>query len=120
MGQFRELQFRENHKKLGDYITVGGGSAGAVTAITLGISEPQDFRDEIPLDTDSTLSTTNLDQSYHIKTIVDFWRSKAALDAYEQVFGPNRFDSNDPALFIAHGTADPTVLFSSATDLQAI
>ena len=103
-----------------NYITVGGGTAGAVTAITLGVSEPQDFRDEISLDIDPTLSTTNLDKSYDIKTIVDFWGSKAALDAYEQVYGPNRFDSNDPPLFIAHGTADPTVLYSSATDLQAI
>jgi len=103
-----------------NYITVGGGSAGAVTAITLGVSEPQDFRDEISLDTDPTLLTTNLESSYDIKTIVDFWGSKVALDAHEEIYGSNRFGSNDPPLFIAHGTEDLTVLYSSATDLQAI
>jgi acetyl esterase/lipase len=103
-----------------DYITVGGGSAGAITAITLGVSELGDFTNEIGLDMDPSLSTTNLDRAYEIKTIIDFWGSKAALDSYEQVYGPNRFDANDPALFIVHGTLDPTVSYSNATDLQSI
>lgn len=103
-----------------DYITVGGGSAGAITAITLGISNEEDFRDEFDIITDPTLSTTNLNQTYTIQTIVDFWGSKVALDAYEEVYGVNRFDANDPSLFIAHGTLDPTVLYSSATDLETI
>ena len=38
----------------------------------------------------------------------------------ESIYGYQRFDSNDPALFIAHGTEDPTVPFSSAEDLKTI
>ncbi|NQZ78436.1 MAG: carboxylesterase family protein, partial [Ekhidna sp.] len=87
-----------------DYITVGGGSAGAITAITLGISNPKDYTNEIDSNQDPTLSTTNLDRTYQIKTIVDFWGSKVGLDALEAVYGFDRFDSNDPPLFIAHGT----------------
>jgi predicted esterase len=35
-------------------------------------------------------------------------------------FNHQRFDSNDPSLFIAHGTKDPTVPFSKAEDLKSI
>ncbi|MCU4174419.1 alpha/beta hydrolase [Carboxylicivirga sp. N1Y90] len=101
-----------------DYITVGGGSAGAITAITMGISNPEDFRDELTFEQDPSLTTTNIDQSYQIKIIVDLWGSKAALDAMEKIFSHQRFDRNDPALFIAHGTEDPTVPFINAKELK--
>ena len=100
-----------------DYITVGGGSAGAITAVTLGISNLEDFRDEISLTDDPTLATTNLDQTYEIKSIIDFWGSNAALEAHEIIYGTHRFDNDDPPLFIAHGTEDPTVLYSEAEEL---
>ena len=63
------------------------------------------------------MATTNLDQTYEIKSIVDFWGSNAALEVHKIIYGTNRFDSNDPPLFIAHGTEDPTVLFSEAEEL---
>ena len=44
-----------------DFITVGGASAGAITTIALGISNQDDFRDEITSNDDPTLSTTNLE-----------------------------------------------------------
>jgi len=103
-----------------NYITVGGGSAGAITAIALGISNQEDFRDEIDSNQDPTLTSTNLEQSYQVRTIIDLWGSKVALDGLEEIFGHHRFDSNDPSLFIAHGTEDPTVLFSSAEELKSI
>lgn len=103
-----------------NYITVGGGSAGAVTAVTIGISNQEDYRDEIDTNQDLTLSSTNLEQSYQIRTIVDLWGSKTGLDILEKVFNQQRFDSNDPSLFIAHGTKDPTVPFSKAEDLKSI
>jgi len=56
-----------------DFITVGGASAGAITTIALGISNQEDFRDEIPLTEDPTLSTTNLNETYEVKSLVDFW-----------------------------------------------
>ncbi len=99
-----------------DYISVGGGSAGAVTAIALGVTESSDYRDEIP--NDPTLSTTNLDTEYEVKTIIDFWGSGIAVEIIEIIYGQDRFDSNDPPLLIAHGTADPTVLYEEALSLK--
>lgn len=103
-----------------DYITVGGGSAGAITAITLGISNQEDFRDELSFEQDPTLKSTILEQSYDIKTVLNFWGSKVGLDILEQLYGFERFDKNDPSLFIAHGTNDPVVPFGKAEELKAI
>ena len=100
-----------------DFVTVGGASAGAVTTIALGISNQEDFRDEIPLAQDPTLSTTNLDETYEVKSLIDFWGSNVKLEIYEAVYGVNRFDSNDPPLMIAHGTEDPAVPFTEAEEL---
>ena len=100
-----------------DFITVGGASAGAITTIALGISNQEDFRDEIPLTEDPTLSTTNLNETYVVQSMVDLWGSNVKLKSYEKVYGLSRYDINDPELFIAHGTEDPTVLFSEAEEL---
>ena len=103
-----------------DYITVGGGSAGAITSIGIGVSELGDYKDEISSSEDNTLSTTNLSQTYEVQTILDFWGSTVSIEILESIYGHQRFDSNDPALFIAHGTEDPTVPFSRAEDLKTI
>ncbi|MDG2275346.1 MAG: alpha/beta hydrolase [Flavobacteriaceae bacterium] len=105
-----------------DYITVGGGSAGAITAITLGISNQEDFRDEIPLDEDPTLSTTNLNESYVVRSIIDFWGSNIKLETFESFYGVNRYNSSDPEIFIAHGTADPNDFtpYTEAIELKNI
>jgi len=100
-----------------DFITVGGASAGAITTIALGVSNQEDFRDEIPVTEDPTLSTTNLNETYDVKNLVDLWGGNVKLELFESVYGLNRFDSSDPELFIAHGTNDPTVLFSEAEEL---
>ncbi len=107
-----------------DYITVGGASAGSITAIALGISNPEDFRDEISMEDDPTLSTTNLEESYEVRCMVYFWGSNIKLDVYEGVYKlPQyaRYDVNDPELFMAHGTApDPVTPYEEALELQSI
>ena len=110
----------DNYSINKDYITVGGGSAGAITSIGLGVSELGDYKDEISLSEDNTLSTTSLSQTYEVKTILDFWGSDVSIEILESIYGYQKFDSNDPALFIAHGTEDTTVPFSSAEDLKNI
>lgn len=102
------------------YITVGGASAGAISTIALGISDQADFRDEVSATDDPTLASTNLDQTYEVSTMVDFWGSNVKLDLLQSVYGVDRYDSNDPDLFIAHGTDDPTVLFSEGEELDSI
>ena len=105
-----------------DFITVGGASAGAISTIALGISNQEDFRDEIPMADDPTLSTTNLDETYVVSSMVYFWGSNVKLEVFESVYGESRYDSNDPELFMAHGTNDqnPTTTFSEATELEGI
>ena len=107
-----------------DYITVGGASAGAITTIALGISNQEDFRDEISISDDPTLSTTNLSQTYNVRSMVYFWGSNIKLDVFESVYQLNqydRYDVNDPELFMAHGEAyDPVTPYQEALELQDI
>ena len=101
-----------------DYITVGGASAGANTAKGISVSDPQDFTNEISTDQDPTLLTTHLDQTYEVQTIVDFWGGPSVTMAFEEVYGKMLYDPSDPPLMKAHGTADPTVPYQFALDLQ--
>ncbi len=110
----------EDYKINTDYITVGGASAGSISAITLGISDQEDFRDEVLTSDDPTLSTTNLEQTYEVKSMIYFWGSKVKLELHEAIYGVDKFDSNDPELFMAHGTEDSTTLYSEATELVSI
>ncbi|TKB96816.1 alpha/beta hydrolase [Pedobacter cryophilus] len=103
-----------------NYITVGGGSAGAFIAVSMGISNPTDFTNEISLNTDPTLSTTNLNQTYTIKTILDFWGSGIAVTALNSIYGYQRFDSSDAPMMITHGTEDATVAYINAINLRDI
>ena len=57
---------------------------------------------------DPTLATTNLDATYQVKSMISFWGSKAKMDLHEAVYEleeHERYDSDDPELFMAHGTA---------------
>ena len=107
-----------------DFITVGGASAGAITTIALGISNQEDFRDEITITDDPTLSTTNLSETYDVKSMIYFWGSNIKLDVFESVYQLNqydRYDNNDPELFMGHGTAQDLVTpYSEALELQDI
>ena len=107
-----------------DFITVGGASAGAITTVALGISNQGDFRDEITISDDPTLSTTNLNETYNVKSMIYFWGSNIKLDVFEAVYQLNqydRYDSNDPELFMGHGTAQDLVTpYDEALELQGI
>ena len=105
-----------------EFISVGGASAGAITAIALGASELEGFRDEILFSHDLTLASANLNESYSVQSVVWFWGSKIKLELFEAIYGLNRFDSGDPELFMAHGTDDvnPSTPFSEATERQVI
>lgn len=107
-----------------DFITVGGASAGAITTIALGISNQEDFRDEITISDDPTLSTTNLNESYKVRSMVYFWGSNIKLDVFEAVYDLNqydRYDGTNPELFMGHGTAQDLVTpYEEALELQEI
>lgn len=103
-----------------NYITVGGGSAGAIIATTLGITNLTDFTNEIATSIDPTLTTTNLNKTYTVKTILDFWGSGVAVTATNNIYGYQRFDRSDAPIMIAHGTEDSTVKYTNAIELQNI
>ena len=107
-----------------DFITVGGASAGAITTIALGISNQEDFRDEISVLEDPTLSNTNLNESFVVRSMVYFWGSNIKLDVFEAVYELNqydRYDVSDPELFMGHGTAQDLVTpYEEALELQGI
>jgi len=70
---------------------------------------------------DPTLSTTNLNESYDVSSMVYFWGSNIKLDVFEMVYDLNRYDGNDPELFMAHGTAeDPVTPYEEALELKGI
>jgi len=114
----------EAYKINKDFITVGGASAGAITTIALGISNQEDFRDEIPISFDHTLSTTNLNETYSVKSMVYYWGSNIKLDVFEAVYDLekyDRYDLNDPELFMGHGQAmDLVTPYEEALELQEI
>ena len=101
-----------------DYLTVGGGSAGAINSVGVSVTELTDFTDELTVAQDPTLATTHLGQNYEVQTILDFWGAPTSVNLWEGVYGVDRFDPGDPPLFIAHGTADSTVVFSNGEMLQ--
>ena len=104
-----------------DNIAVGGASAGSITTIALGISDQDDFRDEISIMDDPTLSTTNLEESYEVQSMVYFWGSNQKLDLFEGVYGVDPYDANDPELFMAHGDAEDLLTpYEGALELQEI
>jgi len=101
-------------------VTALGGSAGAILAVMLGATEPEDYRDELSLADDPTLRSANLDAPSKVHTVVDFWGSAIAVQLYEDVWGQPRFGESDAPLLIIHGTEDPTVSYEKALELEAI
>ena len=102
-------------------IAVGGASAGSITTIALGISNESDFRDEISIDEDPTLATTNLNETYDVKSMVYFWGSNVKVELYNTVYEVDRYDAKDPELFMAHGDGnDPVTPYEGALALQDI
>lgn len=101
-----------------DHIAVMGGSAGAIQAMMLGVTEPEDYRDELDPSADDTLVTTHLDSPSSVHTIVDFWGSGTQISVLEMLYGLDRWDASDAPVLIVHGTEDPTVLFTEAEAIR--
>lgn len=93
-----------------DQIAVMGGSAGAFTGLAMGVSDPADFRDELTADEDSTLATTNLEQTGKVAAVLDFWGGSEAIRAIHEAFGgESRWDETDAPTLIVHGSSDQIV-----------
>ena len=110
----------EEYKVNTDFITVGGGSAGCNISLSLGITDPEDFTNELTLAEDPTLATTHLNQPSKVHTILDFWGGLTGVELTNAIYGVNRYDSNDPSVLIVHGTEDPTVNVDQAYRIAEI
>jgi acetyl esterase/lipase len=98
-------------------IAVTGGSAGAIIAVAIGVTEPGDFRDEL-LESDPTLESTNLEQDGRVAAVINHWGSAIAVEGYDLAYDIERWDSSDAPLMIVHGTADTTVEYAEAEVLR--
>jgi acetyl esterase/lipase len=97
-----------------EYITALGGSAGASMAIMLGVTEEENFRDELSISDDPTLHSTHLNQPAKIHTIIDLWGSTGNIDWLDLAYAIESFDAADAPIMIAHGRLDDIVDFSNA------
>jgi len=96
-----------------DRITAQGGSAGAIAALALGTSDDADYRDELRLEDDWTLATTNPGRSARVATVVDHWGSLSAVNALSWYDGQPRIDASDAPTIIIHGTEDAIVPYAA-------
>ncbi len=112
----------ETYHSNNKFVSVGGASAGAISTIALGIADQESFRDELSTTDDPTLASTNLDETFDVKSLIYFWGANIKLELLEAIYGINAYDMNDPELFMAHGTMDvnPSTPFSEATELKGI
>jgi acetyl esterase/lipase len=101
-------------------ISLIGGSAGAHNSIVMDVSEPEDYRDELSLEEDPTLASTNMDVAYDVQAIVNHWGGAGMMQILGEVYGHDRFDSTDAPLLIVHGTEDETSDYSNAEELVDI
>jgi len=101
-------------------ISLIGGSAGSHNSIVMDVSEPEDYRDELSLEEDPTLASTNMDVEYDIQAVVNHWGGAGMMQILGEVYGHDRFDSTDAPLLIVHGTEDETSDYSNAEELVDI
>jgi len=101
-----------------DRITAMGGSAGAISALALGASDDGDYRDELTLEEDWTLATTNPGRTARVATVVDHWGSLSAINALRYYDGRERISANDAPTIIFHGTDDSVVPHSRGIEVR--
>ena len=93
----------------GDHVAALGGSAGAFLAVMLGVTDPEDYRDEAAVSEDRTLASTNLGARSDVQTVIDYWGGMTLVNVLEAIDGRERFARDDAAIAIVHGRNDTTV-----------
>jgi acetyl esterase/lipase len=101
-----------------DYVTSVGGSAGAFTAIMLGVTNAEDFRDELNARQDPTLATTHVGERSIVHTVLDHWGGATQIEILQSIDGVSRFDASDAPVSIVHGRDDEVVPFEAAEALR--
>ena len=97
-----------------DQITVGGGSAGGCASFGASITENEDYFNELSIEQDRTLLSTNIEYKFQVHSIILLWGSKGCAEAIARLSGKKLYKKNNPPVFIAHGTNDKLVHFNNA------
>lgn len=103
-----------------DYISLGGGSAGAYLSIAVGGTEEDDYLAEISNDLDWTLETTYPDYPSQVHTLLDFWGGPGFANSIQVVYGKEVFGPDTPPILIVHGDEDKVVNYNNASRLVGI
>jgi acetyl esterase/lipase len=93
-----------------DRIAALGGSAGAVSVLAVGLSDPEDFMADGP--DDPAIPLNHPEESSQVQAVVSCWGTSRPV--------PGEFDANDPPIMVFHGTHDqnPNTSFTEAERIR--
>ena len=100
-----------------EHIIAVGCSAGGWTATTLAIASEADFKDELTVDDDPTLASTNLHVSSKVAASVVMSGGPQAFDNMAQAVGADfssPYGKTNAPMVVLHGDEDPAVNVSNA------
>jgi len=92
-----------------DNIVINGGSAGATSCIAIGVVNEDDYKNEFTVQEDSTLSSTNLEQTSNVRSIISHWGAEYGVNFTETHDSKNRWSKNITPIVMYQGDADTTI-----------
>jgi len=110
---------RANAERFGvdpNKIAVSGGSAGATNAVATGVTFDGDYKDELTVTEDPTLTSTHLNESSGVQAVYAHWSSDGEVSLVQQHDPRNRsrFAAANAPIVEFHGTEDTTISISHA------
>ena len=86
-----------------------GSSAGGCSAISLGANLEQDFKNDVGLDADPTLSSTYPSMSSSVAAVISHWGAMHGIEALEQHDNSSRVTASFAPTLAFHGASDYAV-----------
>lgn len=101
-------------------IAASGGSAGATDMLAAGVAFDDEYKDEITTNQDSTLASTNLQESSSVQCLVLHWAHEGGVTLVEQKNSgrESRFRPGNPPIVAFHGDQDTTIPIEHAYTVQ--
>ena len=102
-------------------IAVSGGSAGATNSIAAGVVFESDYKSELSLKEDPTLTSTHLNESSKVQCVVSHWAAEGEILMPQQYDTDKRtrFGPGNAPIIEFHGNKDPVINISEAYKVQA-
>lgn len=101
-------------------VAATGGSAGATDMLAAGVTFESDFKDEITTGQDSTLASTNMQESSSVQALVLHWAHEDGVTlAQTHNGGSDRYRPSNPPVVSFHGNQDTTIPIVHAYNVQA-